>query len=78
MYIYERALLFFFSSMLARIGSLVAPFVVGLDEVYKGSPFLIFGVSSILATLTSVLLPETRNEKLPSSLSEAENIKTMR
>lgn len=65
-------------SMMARFGSIIAPAINSLDEVYKGLPFLVFGATALLAGLSSMVLPETANRKLPRNLAEAENIKTLR
>lgn len=65
-------------SMMARFGSIIAPGIISLDDVYKGLPFLVFGITALIATLTSSILPETGFKKLPKNLSEAENIKTMK
>ena len=64
--------------MMARFGSIIAPAINSLDDVYKGLPFLVFGATALLAGLSSMVLPETANRKLPRNLTEAENIKTLR
>ena len=64
--------------MMARFGSIIAPFIIALDDVYKGLPFLVFGASALVCTLTALVLPETGNRKLPKNLEEAENISTMK
>jgi len=63
---------------MARFGSIIAPGIISLDDTYKGLPFLIFGASALVATITSYIMPETGFKKLPKDLFEAENIKTMR
>jgi hypothetical protein len=37
-------------------------------------PFLIFGILGILGSLSTFLLPETKNRNLPESLEEANNL----
>ncbi|KAL7637230.1 UNVERIFIED_CONTAM: hypothetical protein RMT77_011942 [Armadillidium vulgare] len=61
------------SSMFARIGSAIAPYIVDLLGVlYYATPFIIFGILAIIAGLLCLLLPETRNKKLPESIQEIE------
>lgn len=64
-------------SMMARIGSILAPSIITLDDHYTGLPFLIFGCGALVAAFTALILPETLNRKLPRNLEEAENLKTM-
>lgn len=60
------------SSMCSRIGGILAPVVADLGAVYEVVPMLVFGISSVLAGLLSLLLPETHNKKLPETVAEAE------
>ena len=64
--------------MMARFGSIIAPPIIALDDVYKGLPFLVFGSTALMCTFISLVLPETLNKKLPRNLQEAENINTMK
>lgn len=64
-------------SMMARFGSIIAPLIIGLDDIYKGLPFLVFGSSALLCAFTALVLPETHNRKLPKNLKEAENVNVM-
>ncbi|CAG7828115.1 unnamed protein product [Allacma fusca] len=64
------------SSMIGRIGSVLAPFIV--DVVGKGNktyPTLIFGAVSLIAGFLSILLPETRNKRLPETVKDVEENK---
>lgn len=61
-------------SMMARLGSILAPKIIALDVVYKGLPFLVFGMAALFSALTSIILPETLNKKLPENLQEAQKI----
>ena len=63
--------------MMARFGSIIAPAIIALDDVYQGLPFLVFGATALLAGLSATLLPETANKRLPKNIEEAENIKTL-
>lgn len=63
-------------SMMARIGAITAPFIIGLaDSLSSPSlPFLVFGVSGILGSLTALILPETLNRELPQKIHDADLI----
>lgn len=62
------------ASTFARIGSMSAPYIVDiLGKVSPGIPAIIFGVSSLLAGLAALLLPETLNRKLPETVEDVEN-----
>ncbi|XP_037956039.1 organic cation transporter protein-like [Teleopsis dalmanni] len=62
-----------FCSMLGRAGSMLAPFVVDLAKIHMRLPGIVFGCMSLLATLTCVLIPETKNTNLPETLEDGEN-----
>ncbi|KAK2147497.1 hypothetical protein LSH36_550g03002 [Paralvinella palmiformis] len=59
----------------ARVGSFVAP-QINLIAKYSHHwiPFVVFGAVSLLGGLLALLLPETKNESLPDTFEEAENI----
>lgn len=61
------------SSMMARVGSMVAPFVVGLNSVARWIPPVAFGVMPLIAALLCLLLPETRGCELMTTIEEGEN-----
>ena len=47
-----------------RIGSAAAPFIAtNLSAFNKSLPFIVFGASSLVSLLLSLLLPETNNVK---------------
>ncbi|XP_077862260.1 organic cation transporter protein-like [Saccoglossus kowalevskii] len=60
------------SSTSARIGTIIAPFVMLLISKWRPLPFFLMGVCTILAGLLVLLLPETRGQKLPETLEEGE------
>ncbi|CAH1251990.1 SLC22A5 [Branchiostoma lanceolatum] len=62
------------SSMSARVGGMVAPFVNLLGSYWAPMPYVIFGGVSIAAGLLALLLPETVGKELPATIEEAENI----
>jgi len=58
------------ASALARVGAIMAPFVVMLGEVAPGQQFLIFGLFCLSGGLLGCWLPETRGQPLPESVRE--------
>ncbi|XP_013777238.1 organic cation transporter protein-like, partial [Limulus polyphemus] len=63
------------SSMFARIGSMVAPFLKELSKfTHTGVPLAIYGALSIIAGLLILLLPETMNRDIPDTLEQGEKI----
>lgn len=60
------------SSMSARIGSMVAPFVASLVSVEPWIPPLIFGITPLIGAILCFKLPETLDCKLPDTVEEAE------
>ncbi|KAH8271495.1 hypothetical protein KR018_000953, partial [Drosophila ironensis] len=55
-------------STFARFGAMLAPFVPLLASYYEPLPLLLFGATSLLAGLLSLLLPETFHKKLPDTV----------
>ncbi|CAL7952036.1 unnamed protein product [Xylocopa violacea] len=60
------------SSTFARIGGVIAPYVIHLSEIWMPLPFLIFGSCVLFGGVMSLLLPETLNKKLPESIQDGE------
>ncbi|CAG5095248.1 Similar to Orct2: Organic cation transporter-like protein (Drosophila melanogaster) [Cotesia congregata] len=61
------------SSMCARIGSMVAPFVVSLSLVRGFLPPLIFGTFPLIGAVLALFLPETNGCQLPETLQDGED-----
>lgn len=61
------------SSMVARIGGALAPYINMLDDVWGPLPLVIFGLLAGMASLLTLLLPETRFRQLPETLEDGEN-----
>ncbi|CAH0383129.1 unnamed protein product [Bemisia tabaci] len=61
------------SSTVARFGSIAAPYINILGEVWRPLPFIIFGSFALSAGALALLLPETHNKDLPDSIADGEN-----
>lgn len=63
------------SSMSARVGGIIAPYVVllaDLPNLDRSLPLIIFGISGIAAGLSALGLPETLFTPMPQTVEEAE------
>ncbi|KAJ2950643.1 hypothetical protein O0L34_g8899 [Tuta absoluta] len=67
-----RHTLLAFSSMVGRIGSIVAPLTPVLAIYWRGTPSVIFGCLGLLSGLLILTQPETLGAKLPDTIAEAE------
>lgn len=63
------------ASMIARIGSMIAPFVAGLSLSYHWMPPTIFGLIPIIGAVLVFMLPETCGVPLPDTIEDGENFK---
>ncbi|XP_078577476.1 organic cation transporter protein-like isoform X2 [Branchiostoma floridae x Branchiostoma japonicum] len=61
------------SSMSARVGGVVAPFINLLGVYWTPMPYVIFGGTSVAAGLLALLLPETKGKALPATIEDGEN-----
>ncbi|XP_055375376.1 organic cation transporter protein-like [Condylostylus longicornis] len=61
------------SSMVARIGGILAPYFNLLGEIWKPFPMIIFGGMAFTGGLLSLLLPETLNKPMLETIEECEN-----
>lgn len=59
--------------MVARLGSMVAPFVASLSATCHWLPPVIFGVVPLIGMLLLFFLPETNGAPLPETLEDGEN-----
>ncbi|XP_060558966.1 organic cation transporter protein-like [Ruditapes philippinarum] len=64
-------------SLFARLGTMVAPYIVTVSESLSGTtreilPLVVFGGMSLLSGLISLTLPETLNKNLPETIRDAE------
>lgn len=60
------------SSMIARIGGILAPFVNMLGDIWRPFPLIIFGTMVFIGGVLSLLLPETLNKPTLETISEGE------
>ncbi|XP_024944011.1 organic cation transporter protein isoform X2 [Cephus cinctus] len=61
------------SSMCARIGSMVAPFVVSLGLIKGWLPPIVFGTLPLMGAVLCFFLPETTGCTLPETLQDGED-----
>lgn len=61
-----------FSSMLARVGSMMAPFVIELRSVALWMPPVVFAILPLIAGFVTLLLPETKGCELMTTIEEGE------
>ncbi|XP_034664553.1 organic cation transporter protein [Drosophila subobscura] len=61
------------SSMVARVGGILAPYLKLLGEIWQPLPLIICGALSLTAGLLSLLLPETLNKPMPETIEDGEN-----
>ncbi|CAD6992297.1 organic cation transporter protein [Ceratitis capitata] len=61
------------SSMMARVGGILAPFINMLGNYWRPLPLLIFGSAASIGGLLSLLLPETHNQPTLETIEEGEN-----
>uniref|UniRef100_S4NXS3 Solute carrier family 22 member 6-A n=1 Tax=Pararge aegeria TaxID=116150 RepID=S4NXS3_9NEOP len=59
-------------STAGRIGSLIAPLTPLLSKYHKSMPTVLFGGMCFISSLLVLMLPETRNVRLPDTIEEAE------
>ncbi|XP_055853387.1 organic cation transporter protein-like [Episyrphus balteatus] len=60
------------SSMVARIGGILAPYFNLLADIWKPLPLIIFGAMAFIGGLLSLLLPETHNKPMLETIEDGE------
>ncbi|XP_050390285.1 organic cation transporter protein [Patella vulgata] len=65
------------SSLMARIAAAISPYIANIGLIVPGNagkitPMIIFGITSIIAGLLALLLPETKGRLLPETIEDAE------
>ncbi|XP_054481699.1 solute carrier family 22 member 6-A isoform X1 [Anoplopoma fimbria] len=61
-----------FVSTMARVGSMAAPAVLILDEVFPALPSVVYGGAAVLAGCFACFLPETLDVPLPDTIEDVE------
>ncbi|NXK00742.1 S226B protein, partial [Corythaixoides concolor] len=60
------------ANTMARLGSMMAPLVKMVGEVFPALPFIIYGAAPVVSGLVAIFLPETRDMALPETVEEVE------
>lgn len=60
-------------STMARVGGMIAPFIVGLKYYSSLYPPILFGALPLIAAVLCMFLPETKNCELMTTIEEGEN-----
>lgn len=65
-------------SMVARISSILSPFVIYLGKFHKFLPYIIMGSLAIFGGLVCYLLPETYGRVLPETINDMQTVKGLK
>ncbi|XP_068604870.1 solute carrier family 22 member 21-like [Brachionichthys hirsutus] len=63
------------SSTAAHIGNIMCPYIIYMGVYSKVVPYIVFGTISVGTAAVSMLLPDTRDSKLPDLISEVRPIR---
>ncbi|KAH3738631.1 organic cation transporter protein-like [Dreissena polymorpha] len=68
------------SSAIARVGSMIAPYIAKSADLIKGDvgktiPLTLFGAAMFISGLMTLILPETVGKKLPESIDDVVKLK---
>ena len=61
-------------SVAARVGGIMAPFIVSLGEFIPQLQFTVLGLMSLLAGLLNLRLPETAGRQLPDTIQDLSDL----
>ncbi|XP_048589501.1 organic cation transporter protein isoform X2 [Nematostella vectensis] len=59
-------------SMMSRVGGIIAPYIVFLNDFMQNLPLVVFGVMAFSAGLIALMLPETLYSPMPQTVEQAE------
>lgn len=60
------------SVMFSRIGSMISPLIISLEEVHTAFPLLILSAAAFTETILILPLPETKGTLLPETVADLE------
>ena len=60
------------SSMVSKIGGTLSTTVAALADIHPAIPTLIFTVMAITSGALTVMLPETKDRKMPDSIDDVD------
>lgn len=60
------------ASFLGDLGSVLAPYLKRLEAIHKSAPTLVIAVMSITSAMLVLVMPETKDKKLPEDIDEFE------
>lgn len=60
------------SVMFSRIGSMISPLIISLEEVHTALPLLILSAAAFTETILILPLPETKGTILPETVTDLE------
>ncbi|KAJ8026893.1 Organic cation transporter protein [Holothuria leucospilota] len=64
-------------SVAARIGGIIAPLILFLENYWKQLPLACFAASSVLAGALVFLLPETKGKPMPDTIEDTINLRNL-
>ena len=60
------------SSLVSKVGGTLSTTVAALADIHPATPTLIFAVMGITSGALTVMLPETKDRKMPETLDDVE------
>lgn len=58
--------------MFSRIGSMLSPLIISLEEINSALPLLILAAAAFVETILILPLPETKGKLLPETVEDLE------
>jgi OCT family organic cation transporter-like MFS transporter 4/5 len=60
------------SVMFSRMGSMIAPMVITMQDISPSLPLIVLGVAALVETALILFLPETKGMPLPETIEDLE------
>ena len=60
------------SSLVSKLGGTLSTTVAALADIHPAIPTIIFAAMSLLSGALTIMLPETKDRKMPDSLADVE------